>query len=236
MQLILWDIDDVLVDTTGRIRRGQQAALATLELSDLRRANDIWEHLYWYYSQSDADQIVLALLDELGETRPANTIAAAAETYWRYANGGPFAVLEGVIPALQWAQQLGVPMGVVSNGKHQFQMQKLNEAGLLPYFDAQLIEIRDATNDPKPNPSGILACILRAGSMGAHTVYVGNRLTDVIAANRAGSIALLVSSGDFDFKEPSPTLSCERAAAEITSTRDLRSALTNIAEGHRVEE
>lgn len=228
IKLILWDIDDVLVDTTQRIRMGQRAALDQLGLSNDSLAMSVWEHAYWYYGQADADKIITFVLAELHESRSETDIKAGAELYWHHANNGPFEIHDGIIATLEWARQAGIRQGVVSNGGRAFQMQKLADTGLIDYFDPSLIEIRDKNEQPKPSPDGISACIQRAGIETSEVVYIGNRLADVIATNRADAIAILVASGNFDFKEPASSLELERASVIVQNTRELHDALVNL--------
>lgn len=227
--LLLWDIDDVLVDTTSRIRRGQRAALELLGFREqLDRVNACWEHLYWYYSQADASEIISVLLAEFGVIRGNAEICLAADRYLTYANQGPFDVHRGIVEALEWAGHNRIPNGIVSNGNRSFQIEKLAESQLIKYFDASLIEIRGKGERPKPSPDGISSCVSRSGVDAAGTVYIGNRLTDVIAANRAGCISMYIASGNFDFKEPVPTLLLEKADIVLRDTSEILDRLIDV--------
>lgn len=222
MECILWDIDDVLVDTTQRLRQGQAAALECLGLDGASAAlNAQWQQLYWYFSQAEAADLIRALLTELGMAKPDQAITAAAKAYHQHAQQGPFIVHTGIRAALDWAQQQGIVCGVVSNGDRGLQMTKLTSTGLISGLRSDLIEVRTRSDRPKPHPDGIQTCLARAGVAPQRAVYIGNRYADILAANLAGCRSVLVNAGSFDFQEPTPRLGIEQPTTTANTTRDL---------------
>src|SRR5262249_16923196 len=148
-------------------------------------------------------------------------LVAASEVASTAANTGPFFPRPQIRQALEMLRRRKIPNGIVSNGRVDFQLQKITDAGLLPYFDDHLIVIRpDRDPGAKPSPGGLLACAGQAGEHPGNMAYIGNRKADIVAANLAGYQSIMLPSGSFDFKEPQDcTLGLEQpdfSAASVT--------------------
>jgi len=71
---------------------------------------------------------------------------------------------------------------------------------------------------PKPEPDGIVECLRILGVQNNKTVYVGNGPEDVIAAQKAGVLDVLIKRGEYDFQDTNPSV-------RINSLYELRGVL-----------
>ncbi|MEU7822469.1 HAD family hydrolase [Catellatospora sp. NPDC049133] len=192
LQAVIWDIDDVLVDTSRTYHESRVAALHVIGLSPERvqEALAVWNRLFWYFDQDDLRGIVLALAHELELDREhvAMNFDRVQEQYDAVWSIGipPIGGMAGIVSGLH---ACGVPQAVVSGGDPDYQTEKLKSAGLDIYFNRDAIVVAPSNSVlAKPNPAGILkACaVLKVDAR--RTLYIGDRISDVIAARLAGSI------------------------------------------------
>jgi putative hydrolase of the HAD superfamily len=225
-EAVIWDIDDALVDSRECHMRAQRAALAALRVPEelLTRAMAIWERLFWFFEQGDHEGILRALAHELNlgviDQEQLRRAAAIAEAAWET----EMRPQRGVQDCLQRLTDGGLKLGVVSTGDPGVQHAKLERVRLNGYFadEAILLEARGSPR-AKPNPYLIRQCCLILGVEPARSAYVGDRTSDVIAANLAGVEAVLIPSGPFEYKQPTDVgaLIIERPSVTLQSAVEL---------------
>ncbi|NRR24122.1 HAD family hydrolase [Brevibacillus sp. MS2.2] len=91
----------------------------------------------------------------------------------------------GVVETLQILNQLGMKLGIITNGRSEFQMKNLNAIGIEPFFHAILISEREGVS--KPESIIFERALDRLGVKASEAVYVGDHpVNDVQGARAAG--------------------------------------------------
>ncbi|WLR55606.1 HAD family hydrolase [Mesobacillus subterraneus] len=115
-------------------------------------------------------------------------------------------------------QQMGVKLGLVSNGKTRFQMDNVKALGIEGFFDSILIS--EAVGYSKPDPRILQRARDELGVLAAHSIFVGDHPeNDVVAARNIGMIGIWKRDDYW-----------EEAAADFI-IEDLKSLLSIILEG-----
>lgn len=106
----------------------------------------------------------------------------------------PFDGLESMLESLK-AQ--GLKLGIISNGKHQFQMGNIDALGITHYMDAILISESEKLR--KPDPEIFCRALGRLGVDAAESVFVGDHpLNDIEAAQGLGMYGVWKPSSMLD--------------------------------------
>ncbi|MFT9597450.1 HAD family hydrolase [Mesobacillus sp.] len=86
-------------------------------------------------------------------------------------------------------RQMGIKLGLVSNGKTPFQMDNIKALGIEGYFDSILIS--EAVGYRKPDPRIFQRALDELGVLAAHSIFVGDHPeNDVVAARNFGMIGI----------------------------------------------
>ncbi|MGM0897846.1 MAG: HAD family hydrolase [Bacillota bacterium] len=98
----------------------------------------------------------------------------------------PFIGLHSMLESLK---EQGVKLGIISNGKGEFQMDNIKALGIEKCFDAILIS--ESENLRKPDPRIFERAMARLNVLPSHSLFVGDHPTaDVEAAKNAGMIGV----------------------------------------------
>lgn len=120
--------------------------------------------------------------------------------------------LEEVLRQLELSYVLGIATSRIRNG-----MQELLERGGIQDYFGSIITFDDYTH-PKPNPEPLLLAVERLNVSPGAAVYVGDSISDILAAAAAGMKGIHLSD------IPSP-----RADIGIQSIADLPAAVSQLA-------
>jgi phosphoglycolate phosphatase len=177
-QAVLFDLDGTLADTAGdlggalntlRVARG----LAPLPLADLRPYASagarglIGVGLDLHPGDADFEPTRLAFLDAY--------LACLADTT---------ALFPGMAEVLSTLEARGLAWGVVTNKPHRFTVPVMQGLGLMQRSGTTISG--DTTAHPKPHPLPLLTAAEQLGVEPARTLYVGDDLRDIQAAQAAG--------------------------------------------------
>ena len=206
MSVILWDLDDTLLDTLA----GRMHALSHAHETLLGTKVD--PEALWRSHRGGT-------LEELGRRLLGNDYMKFATVYReRYfslvRDVRPY---QGVEPVLRTFHEAGFEMGVVTSKLSWGATEELTTAGILQYFHT--IVGSDDTDTHKPDPEPIHAALDRMlADDPSAAVFIGDSPADVWAARNAGirSIAalwgtldselLLDATPDFTAKTPGEVL------------------------------
>ncbi len=90
-----------------------------------------------------------------------------------------------VVPCLKKLKDCNHSLGIISNGDHQQQLEKLNLMEISKYFD--VVVTSDATGVAKPDKQIFLEACKSANCKPEESYYIGDRLeTDALASKYAG--------------------------------------------------
>ncbi|MGD7052349.1 HAD family hydrolase [Sutcliffiella horikoshii] len=100
-----------------------------------------------------------------------------------------------VIEVLDKLKEQGYPLGVISNGDYQQQVEKLQRMGVDKYFNIVITSSEVGT--AKPNKSIFIEASKRANSPIENCYYVGDRLdTDALGSKMSGMIGIWLNRVD----------------------------------------
>ena len=197
---ILFDMDDTVVDTYRASRDAWHEAAVRLadergwdpeQASEAFFAADRW---YW----QDAERADWGRLNQAGaRTRIAGR--ALDQLGWRddgaAAWAGPFVVQErinrlqpfpGALETLVELRRRGVALALVTNGEAPSQRGKIDKVGLVPYFDAVVVEGEFGIG--KPEPAVFRHALAAIGRQAREAWMVGDDLAKDIAGGRAAGL------------------------------------------------
>ncbi|HFE48483.1 MAG TPA: phosphoglycolate phosphatase [Chromatiaceae bacterium] len=129
----------------------------------------------------------------------------------------------GVREGLDYLASTGIPMGCVTNKAEQFTLPILRDLGIIDYFG--IVISGDTLERKKPDPLPLLHAAAHFGVSPAHSLMVGDSVSDVKAARAAGFQIVCMSYGynhGVDIREASPD-------AVIDSLSELRGLLEKAA-------
>jgi putative hydrolase of the HAD superfamily len=90
-----------------------------------------------------------------------------------------------LVEMLNTLRAAGYPLGLISNGREEFQMRTIRALGIEPYFDVILISEKVGLR--KPDPEIFWRALRELQCEARHGVYVGdNPEVDIAGARRAG--------------------------------------------------
>ena len=173
---LIWDVDGTLISTKRLYPEAYRRALAPYvgrELSD--------DEMFRVPSRSELRFLRAHAGEYYDECLRAfqRHYAELHETHF----GG---IYPGVLETLAELRRRGIPMGIVT-GKSRHSYEVSSAIAGLGQFDVLVMD--DDVSEPKPHPEGILATLAGLKIPAADALYVGDSITDVIAAHEAGTAA-----------------------------------------------
>ena len=198
LHAVLFDLDGTLIDTKSLYlecyRRAVEPRLA-------RRPSD--DELMALRPRSE--------LRFLASLVPAAQLDACLADFWKHYDelhpshyGG---VYDGVADLLDRLRTVGHPLGIVT-GKSRRSWDITAPVAALGPFDVVVVD--DDVSAAKPDPHGICIALERLGTPAARAVYVGDTLSDVMAARAAGVLPVAATWG----RRSDPEGFADRARAE----------------------
>jgi putative hydrolase of the HAD superfamily len=216
--LILFDIDDTLLDDAGATNEAVRAfhtSLArdeSLEAFRLRWRDSLDRHFTRYLARELSfqgqrrERIRDALQAELSDAEADRLFAGYLESYAR-----SWRLFDDALPCLE--KLAAFRLGIVSNGNPEQQRRKLERVGVLKRFS--VVVGPDEAGVAKPNREIFLRACALAGVAPTDAVHVGDqRETDALAAVGAGLRSLWVNRGCAQ-RDCGDGVSCVRSLAEV---------------------
>jgi HAD superfamily hydrolase (TIGR01549 family) len=195
---VLFDLDGTLIDTKRLYlecyRRAVEPRLA-------RRPSD--DELMALRPRSE--------LRFLGELVAHDDLDACLADFWAHyesLHSSHFdGVYDGVIDLLERLRAARYPIGIVT-GKSRRSWEITGPVAALGPFDVVVVD--DDVPAAKPDPHGVRVALQRLGTSPARAVYVGDTLSDVLAARAAGVLPIAATWG----RRTDPSGFAARARAE----------------------
>ena len=194
---VLMDLDCTLTDRAATVR-----AFAGRFVEDF--GSDLARH-----EGCDEDAVASAIVsaDDNGHAPRARVFNSLRRLPWARPPGS--GVLEAfwgdVFPActrpaaglhatLRALREIGLRLGLVSNGNARAQQRKIGALGIAPYFDAMIIS--GAVGLRKPDPRIFRLGLRAVDAEAAECWFVGDHpLNDILGARAAGLVAVWVRGG-----------------------------------------
>lgn len=137
------------------------------------------------------------------------------------------ALFAGVAECLAALAALQLPWGIVTNKVMRFAAPVVAGLGL---GGSSVLIAGDTTMHAKPHPAPLLEACARLGIEAAETLYVGDDLRDMEAAQAAGMPGVIAAYG---YLGSAPQLDAWPAAARIETPMDLLALIDARASDHR---
>lgn len=136
------------------------------------------------------DQAILESIEAKAPEQRAKLRQALADWEWDIARQTEPA--PGAQVLLSKLQAQGCPLAILTRNRRDIALHTLEAAGLMEFFDAQLVLGRDCAT-PKPSPAGILEIFRRWGEPQNKVAMVGDYLFDLQAGRAANCFTIHVS-------------------------------------------
>lgn len=197
-ELILFDLDDTLINTSRSYTEAQQESL-TQHLPALKKSAAEWQahrnQLQWFckaFGSGNPEQYFKAFLQSIAYDASGDLVKKLVETYdalfWK-----KLAPLDHVTSLLTGLQSEKVKTAIVSNGKTANQQRKLEVTRLAPFFPPENLWISGdfESHQKKPSPFMILKALESFQVIPEKAAYIGNITADILAGNGAGMQTIL---------------------------------------------
>ena len=184
--LILFDLDGTLIETSGEIADAVNDTLTALALPPVSQAQvDAW------IGHGTRELLIQALAERRGQHTDevrgapdfADTEALFGQHYQRRC-GTRSQLYPHVRSTLQTLRAQGVRLAVVTNKEDRYTQVVLQAHDMSALFDRVISG--DTLPVKKPNPRAIADCMLRYGVSAQRTLFVGDSSIDVATARNAG--------------------------------------------------
>ncbi|MCQ2207958.1 MAG: YjjG family noncanonical pyrimidine nucleotidase [Paludibacteraceae bacterium] len=222
------DFDDTLYDTRGSAQRALKELYAVCRLDEHFEDANIFFNAYWQTNvqlwsdyakglitrdyliverfkrplnqgnfESISDEMCLAMSDKFLELCTSFTV-----------------IVEGAHDLLQYLTQRGYRLHMCSNGFHEVQFKKLNNADMAKYFTTVILS--EDTGANKPSKQFFDFALKQSRADKEHTIMIGDNFdTDMLGALNAGIDTLLFNRWDKSFVPPKKVDFIVNSLAEI---------------------
>jgi putative hydrolase of the HAD superfamily len=229
MRVVLFDLDDTLLDYSGGVERCWDAACAHaagLGLEPAAVARTVHDVRGWFWSDPGRHarervdmlgawtKIAAAALERLG--RPSPTLARAIATDFSARRMTSAALFADALPCLETLRAQGAQLGLVTNGDARMQREKLARHALERFFDVVVIEGELGVG--KPSPAVYRHALGALGARPEAATMVGDNIEwDVDGACRVGIAGVWIDRAGAGVASGEPPARVIRTLAELTA-------------------
>jgi len=198
MRAVLFDLDDTLIDYTGRVEGCWDAACAQAAphgVDVVALAQAVHEARRWFWGDPDRHarervdmlgawtKIAALALERVG--RPSERVAREVAVDFSLRRTAATTIFDDALPCLHGLCARGVPLGLVTNGDARMQREKLERHQLGHFFDVVVIEGELGVG--KPDATVYRHALRALGVEASQAMMVGDNFEwDVAGAARAG--------------------------------------------------
>ncbi len=181
IKVVLFDVDGVLVDSKGA---NYQYVRDTMKKFGYDVSRKDYEMLFHHTGRAVVKALVPGIDEaELEEIRKHQN--KVSSDYFRFARLNP-----GVRETLEWLEQKGIRMGVVTN-RSSSAGKILEFFNIGSYFD--VVVTAGDVEKQKPDPEPLMKAVGVLGVVPAEAAYIGDSESDVDSANAAGLVSVFYS-------------------------------------------
>ena len=206
LRLIVYDLDGTLVDTGPNIALAINGTRAFYDLPELPV-----ETVVSYVGDGAGKLVERAIFGQTnpGDIDPSPVLTPDAphrpkevyEQFMTIYGADPVALstpYPGVMDALKWWHEQGVPQAVLTNKPHALAVECLKAHRMMPYLTTTIGRgciVDGAPMETKPNPRGLLYLMNAHSTVANETCMVGDGQADLGVARATGSHAIILTSG-----------------------------------------
>lgn len=211
VKAVVFELDGTLVDTAADVRHAAEEMLTDLTLPRLHS-----EHVSDWMGDGTDKLIHRILSRKIDGVVPDPIFRLGSALFlkaYQRRNHAKAALYPGVEACLRQLTRKKVPMVVVTNQATSLANELLTRLGIRNHFS--LILGRDALQEPKPSPDGLLEAALLLHLNPEQLMVVGGSVNDVNAARAAGCGVVCVGHGynyGVDIRHAAPDLVLETLA------------------------
>jgi len=210
-ELIIFDLDGTLIDSSGDIAWAANSTLKELGYGQLT-TDTIRENIGWG---------VKSLLEKLMPAAPPEKIDEAREIFLGHYGGHLLVetrLYHGTEDVLEYFKKKGKKMAVVTN-KPLFLSEKILKGFSLSGFFIMVLG-GDSVLNKKPHPLPLLMVMEKSGVSADKTVFVGDSAIDCETGKRAGVLTIGAAYG-FRGREELKNYGCELIIDSIGELKDM---------------
>ena len=209
IETIIFDLDDTLLDTRSALLHARIEIIKSLiEISDnadVCRALNQWERLAWYYKSSDLERIISIIKNEFGKGNAiSGSVIKKAEKKYRDIELENISIFSEVNLLVKTCAKIGLKVGIFGNGNPDFQVKKMKKfREFEDVLKSDSFNFADGYNiEKKPSPFGLLGLLSKMECPPQTSIYIGDRVTDVLAAKNAGCYSIMIPAHSMETKMP----------------------------------
>lgn len=218
IKAVIFDIDDTMISTSRANAHCRSLALDLLEkqIDEAERPEleRIEKHLYKIFGWARMKDMWAAICREVGAPVPDDDVLINIENRFQEDFSNQVQPLETVVSTIEALRDRAMPNGIISDGHFEWQMAKLEVAGLKQYFvdDSIRISIQSDLKSCKPSSFNFRAHEKRLGLRRNELLYIGDKPWDIIGANNRGWVSVLTRQAwpDRENHWPQPKIRLER--------------------------
>jgi HAD superfamily hydrolase (TIGR01509 family) len=191
IQAIVFDFDGTLVDASEAI---VASFIAVLRAHGFSEPEEAW-------MKTRIGRPLAGIFAEVDASASSEQLQAYVEEYRTHffpLSATSTRALPGVLDALS-ALAPRCKFAIATSRKGDGACHILRALGMLGWF-AVIVGIEDVTH-PKPDPEPVLRALSHLGIAPAHAMMIGDTADDVLAAKRAGTVGVGVTTGAHSFEE-----------------------------------
>jgi len=190
-ELVAIDLDGTLVDSVSDLH----AAVSKMQQTMNREISTQADVRSWV--GNGIERLVHRALSNSMDTDAEMILFDAGipifEAAYAESNGKYSSLYPGVADGLDWLSGLDIPLVVVTNKARHFAEPLITALGIGDYFDFMVAG--DDVADKKPHPAALLHAAQRCSAAPAHSILIGDSISDIKAARAANFISISVSYG-----------------------------------------
>jgi len=179
IKAVIFDLDGTIADTIPLTVFSIQEVIR--EFSGLELSTD---EVLKEFGPIDTDIVRKYVTGEKEEPGVEAYIKHFSENFCRFVNP-----IGGIRELLEYIKSRGIKVGLFTGRSLRVTKIVLEKLGIADFFDE--IMAGDFTQNPKPDPEGILKTLKKLGVSGNKSIYVGDYEVDIRASKAAGTLSVL---------------------------------------------
>lgn len=189
-KLIIFDLDDTLIDTSDVVFKAFNDVLENKKLKPISK--ETYEHIKFWSGDSEKALKEVGVANQTREEFLKEYDPFFSKATEQYIKAGKMCLFNAVFDTLTRLKENALSLAIVTNSPHETTISKMCVFNLLPFFD--IILTPQHLKNVKPHPEGIFKAMEKAKANAAETLVVGDSRHDLWAARNAAVECVLITS------------------------------------------